>query len=197
MSSSQREQGLKELWYAAAAAALAAFVLPGLIAAAQVDALVPTLVGLVPAAFVLGGVALTSGTVGQRHTPQGQMAWARAGGFRRLLSTPSSQDRFDFSARTDAFIHYIPYAVAFGVADRWAEKYRTEMGTEPPIPVWYPVYWGHGVGRFYTGGEFDSLSRSVTASIGAYAAAQAASRGGSGGGGGSFGGGGGGGGGSW
>jgi uncharacterized membrane protein len=173
------------------------FAVPVVLGAVGSALLVPSLVGLVPAGFVLGGLGLASHAVGQRRTPQGRLAWARAGGFRRLLSTPSSQDRFDFSARTDAFIHYIPYAVAFGVADRWAEKYRTEMGTEPPIPVWYPVYWGHGVGRFYTGGEFDSLSKSVTASIGAYAAAQAASRGGSGGGGGSFGGGGGGGGGSW
>jgi hypothetical protein len=195
MTRSPREQGLKALWFVLAAVSILFFALPGILSAVGLLAVVPTLIGLVPAAFVLAGATLTSRTVGQRHTPQGQMAWARAGGFRRLLSTPSSEERFDFSARTDAFIHFIPYAVALGVADKWADKYRTEMGTEPPIPIWYPMYVGHSMSGFYSGGDFDSFSKSVTASIGAYAAAQAASHGGGGGGG--FGGGGGGGGGSW
>jgi uncharacterized membrane protein len=193
---SEREATLRAQWVAAAVLAVLMFALPAVLMWVGLStALVPTLVGLVPAAFVVAAAGLTSQTVGQRHTAEGRLVWARAGGFRRLLSTPSSEERFDFSARTDAFVHFIPYAVAFGVADRWAQKYRTEMGTEPPIPMWYPMYAGHGMHGFYSGGDFDSFSRSVSASIGAYAAAQAASS--SGGGGGGFGGGGGGGGGSW
>ncbi len=190
-----REQLLKALWFVAVVVSMVLFALPAVLAATGNLRLVPTLVGLVPAAFVLGGIGLPSRVVGQRRTQQGRMAWARAGGFRRLLSTPSSEERFDFSARTEAFLAFIPYAVAFGVADRWAEKYRTEMGTEPPIPMWYPVYAGYSR-SFYSGGDFDSFGKSVTSSIAAYSAAQSASHGG-GGGGGSFGGGGGGGGGSW
>ena len=194
MASSAEEKRLKVMWFVVAAGAVLLFALPALLGLIGSQALVPTLVGLVPAAFVVAAAGLTSQTVGQRHTAQGRLAWARAGGFRRLLSTPSSEERFDFSARTDAFLHFIPYAVAFGVADRWAEKYRTQMGTEPPIPMWYPMYAGHSMSGFYSGGDFDSFSKSVSASIGAYAAAQSAS---SSGGGGGFGGGGGGGGGSW
>ena len=195
MATSSREQGLKLLWFVGVVLALVAFAVPLVLGAVGSALLIPSLLGLVPAAFVLGGVGLASHTVGQRRTAQGRIAWSRAGGFRRLLSTPSSAERFDFSARTDAFLHFIPYAVAFGVADKWAEKYRTEMGTEPPIPMWYPIYYAHPTG-FYSSGEFDSFSKSVTASIGAYAASQSSSSSG-GGGGGSFGGGGGGGGGSW
>ena len=102
----------------------------------------PTLHGLPFAAFALGGVGLQQSGVGARRTALGRGIWSRAGGFERLLSTPSSEDRFDFAARKDLFIAFIPYAVAFGVADRWADKYRVATGQEPPIPGWYPYSTG-------------------------------------------------------
>jgi hypothetical protein len=98
----------------------------------------PTVLGLPFAAFVVGGSGLLAAGVGRRRTTSGRQVWSRAGGFQRLLSTPSAGDRFDFAARRDLFVAYIPYAVAYGVADRWAEKYRVATGTEPPIPTWYP-----------------------------------------------------------
>ncbi|HEX6887895.1 MAG TPA: DUF2207 domain-containing protein [Candidatus Nanopelagicales bacterium] len=198
MAPSARERTVRGLWMGAAVLAVLLFALPMLVAWAGLSVLVPTLVGLPFAAFVLGAAGLAAPGVGQRHTQAGRLAWARSGGFRRLLSTPSAEDRFDFSAHEGAFIAFIPYAVAFGVADKWAARYRTEMGTDPPVPSWYPVYGGHGMAGFYEGGDLDSFGASVHSSIAAYAAAQAASRSSSGGGGsGGFGGGGGGGGGSW
>lgn len=155
----------------------------------------PTMLGLPFAAFVIGGVTLLAPGVGQRRTLTGRMTWSRAGGFERLLSTPSAEDRFDYAARTDLFIAYVPYAVAFGVADRWAQKYRTAVGAEPPVPTWYPYYPGMTAAAFYSGGGVDSFSTAVASSIGAYTATQSSSSGG--GGGFSGGGGGGGGGGSW
>jgi uncharacterized membrane protein YgcG len=198
MEPSDRESTIRALWIAAAVLAVLLFALPAVLLWAGLSAqLAPTLVGLPFAAFVLGAVGLSAPGVGQRRTVPGRVEWARAGGFRRLLATPSSEERFDFAARQDAFIAFIPYAVAFGVADRWAEKYRTEMGQEPPIPIWYPMYAGHAASGFYSGGDFDSFGSSVRSSIAAYTAAQSASSSGGGGGGGGFGGGGGGGGGSW
>ena len=97
-----------------------------------------TMWGLPCAAFAIGGVTLLATGVGHRRTPAGRIVWSQAGGFERLLSTPSAEDRFDFAARKDLFIAYVPYAVAFGVADRWAEKYRVSTQSEPPIPGWYP-----------------------------------------------------------
>lgn len=154
----------------------------------------PTAWGLPFAAFVIGAAGLMSTGVGRRRTTSGRLVWSRAGGFERLLSTPSAEDRFDFSARKDLFISYIPYAVAFGVADRWAQKYRTAVGEEPPVPTWYPYYFVGSSQGFYSGGGLDSFSSALSSSISAYTASQSAS---SGGGGGGFGGGGGGGGGSW
>jgi uncharacterized membrane protein YgcG len=165
----------------------------------------PTLHGLPFAAFALGGVGLQKSGVGARRTALGRGVWSRAGGFERLLSTPSSEDRFDFAARKDLFIAFIPYAVAFGVADRWAEKYRVATGQEPPIPGWYPYSTGAGYGLYGGGGwAFGEFDGALSTSIASYEASQAASSGGGGGfggggfGGGGFGGGGGGGGGgSW
>ena len=95
-------------------------------------------------------------------------------GFRRVLATPSSEDRFDFSGRKELYTAYIPWAVAFGVADQWAEKYRIETGEEPPTPV----YFGSGYG--YTGGNFassmaDDFSSTVSSAISAYQATQSSS----------------------
>ncbi len=155
----------------------------------------PTMWGLPFAAFAIGGVTLWATGVGHRRTAAGRIVWSQAGGFERLLSTPSAEDRFDFAARKDLFIAYVPYAVAFGVADKWAEKYRVSTQSEPPIPGWYPYYLGSQYGNFYSGSQFDSFDSAVSQSISAYTASQSSSS--SGGGGGFGGGGGGGGGGSW
>ena len=155
----------------------------------------PTMLGLPFAAFVIGAVTLWATGVGHRRTLAGRAVWSRAGGFERLLSTPSAEDRFDFAARQDLFISFVPFAVAFGCADRWAQKYRMAVGAEPPVPVWYPWY-GAEASTFYSSGKGpESFSTAVASSIGAYTATQSSSSGGGGGFGG--GGGGGGGGGSW
>lgn len=154
----------------------------------------PSMWGLPFAVFAIVGLGLLRPGVGRRRTRTGRDLWSRAGGFRRLLSTDSAEDRFDFAARQDLFIAYVPYAVAYGVADRWAEKYRMATGQEPPIPYWYPYAMGYS--PYSSGGGFDSFDSTLSASISTYQASQSSSSGG--GGGGSFGGGGGGGGGgSW
>lgn len=182
VESSGREQLGKALVVVAAA-----FMVLG-----SLNLLGPTLLGLPFAMFAVGGVTMLGVGVGQRRTTAGREQWARAGGFYRLLSTPSAQDRFDFSGRKDLFISYIPYAVAFGVADKWAQKYRAATGEEPPVPVWYPYYGTHA---FYSQEHsFDSFDTALASSISAYTASQSHSGGG---GGGFGGGGGGGGGGSW
>lgn len=159
----------------------------------------PTMRGLPFAAFAIAGFGLFATGVGIRRTPAGRQLWSRAGGFERLLSTPSSEDRFDFAARKDLFIAYIPYAVAFGVADKWAAKYRTATGHEPPEVPWYPVTGASGAAGLYSGAALAGLGAAIATSISAYQASQSSSSGSGGfsGGGGGFGGGGGSGGGSW
>ncbi len=154
----------------------------------------PTMYGLVFAGFVIGGMGLMKAGIGTRRTFAGRQVWSKSGGFERLLSTPSSEDRFDFAAQKDLFISFIPFAVAFGVADKWAEKYRIYTHTEPPLPFWYPYGYGMYGDPYSMGGSFGDFDTAVSASISAYQASQSSS---SSGGGGMGGGGGGGGGGSW
>ena len=155
-----------------------------------------TMMGLPFAGFAIGGAGLLSRGVGTRRTQAGREVWSKSEGFYRLLSTPSSEDRFDFSARKDLYTAYIPYAVAFDCAEQWAKKYEYSTGEPAPVPLWY----GGAVTGGYMGGgaSFASFQSSLNSSIGAYEASQRSSS--SSGGGGGFsggGGGGGGGGGSW
>lgn len=159
----------------------------------------PTILTLVPLGFAVGGYRLMRAGAIRRRTRRGRELWTRAGGFRRMLATPSSELRFDFSARKELFLPYLPYAVAFGVAMQWSDKYSDEVDEPPPAPGWLN-YSGRTITAatmLRTVGSFEST---VTSTISAYQSASSGSSSGgwSSGGGSSVGsGGGGGGGGSW
>ena len=89
------------------------------------------------AAFTVGAIGLLVPGVGRRRTLLGRDVWSKAGGFERLLSTDSAKDRFDFSGKRELYTAFIPFAVAFDCADRWARKYEKATGAEAPIPSWY------------------------------------------------------------
>jgi hypothetical protein len=154
-------------------------------------------IGLIPGLLAAGAAPVLASGASTKRTAAGRDLWSRVGGFRRVLSTPSSQNRFDFSGRRELYTQYIPWAVAFDCADEWAAKYRTETGLEPPVPTYLPGYGGAHTGN-YTDQMVNSFSSTVNSAISAYQATQTSSS--SSGGGGGFsggGGGGGGGGGSW
>ena len=157
-----------------------------------------TMIGLIFGAFAVCGVSLMATGSGTKRTRAGRDLWSRVGGFRRMLSTPSSKERFDFSGREELYTAYIPWAVALGCAKEWAAKYRTEMGTEPPVPHYFAGgYVGSSPAAFVDSMTAD-FGATVDSAISSYNATQSSSS--SGGGGGGFsggGGGGGGGGGSW
>ena len=162
---------------------------------------VPAVYALPFAGFALGGAGLLTAGVGKRRTALGRELWSRSGGFERMLSTSSAKDRFDFSGKQDLYTAFIPYAVAFDCADRWARKYEITTGSPAPSPVWLAGGVGSSTGGFGGGGgDFSGFESSLAGAISAYSATQSSSSSGGGGGGGGFsggGGGGGGGGGSW
>ena len=100
-----------------------------------------------------------------------------------MLSTASSKDRLDFSARKDLYTSFIPYAVAFDCADKWAARYKVQTGQEPPSPLWFAGALGlsYGLGGC---GAISSFESSLSSSISAYQATQSSSSSGGGGGGG-------------
>ena len=154
-----------------------------------------SVVALVPGAFAVFGLGVGMTGAGTKRTPQGRELWSRLGGFRRILSTPSSVDRFDFSGRKELYTAYLPWAVAFDCADEWAKKYRVETGEEPPVPVYFAGYSGAHTGN-YVSQMVSSFDSAVSSAISSYNATQTSSSSGGGGFSGG-GGGGGGGGGSW
>lgn len=156
-----------------------------------------SLMAIVPGLFAIGGLGLLAPGSRTLRTAAGRDLWSRVGGFHRVLSTPASKERFEFAGREELYTAYLPWAVAFGCADAWAAKYRTETGSEPPVPA----YLGSGYAGAHTGthvdqmiGDFDST---VSSAISSYQATQRSSSSGGGGGFSGGGGGGGGGGGSW
>jgi uncharacterized membrane protein len=158
-----------------------------------------SVIALIPGLFAVFGAELLASGSGTKRTAAGRELWSRIGGFRRVLATTSGEQRFDFSGRKELYTAYIPWAVAFGVADQWAEKYRVETGEEPPAPF-YAATSGFPAGSGgFASAMADDFSSTVGSAISAYEATQSSSSGGSSGGGGfsGGGGGGGGGGGSW
>ena len=170
--------------------------LAGVIAIAIWNPLQMTMWGLPVAAFGAAGVPLLRTGASTKRTAAGRDLWSRVGGFERVLSTPSSQDRFDFSGRQELYTRYIPWAVAFGCADQWAEKYRLETGQEPPTPHYIGGY-GVGYGAAAVSSMVADFDSTLSSAISSYQATQKSSSSGGGGGFSGGGGGGGGGGGSW
>ena len=156
------------------------------------------ILALIPGLLAAGAAPVLASGASTKRTAKGRDLWSRVGGFHRVLSTPASQNRFDFSGRQELYTAYVPWAVAFDCADEWAAKYRAETGQEPPVPAYFPGYGGAHTGN-YTDQMVNSFSSTVDGAISAYQATQSSSSSGGGGGGGfsGGGGGGGGGGGSW
>ncbi len=156
-----------------------------------------TMIGLIPGAFAVCGTSMMTTGSGTARTRSGRDLWSRVGGFRRVLATPSSKERFDFSGREDLYTAYVPWAVALGCAKEWAAKYRTEVGQEPPVPRYFAgSYVGSSPAAFVDSMTAD-FGATVDSAISSYNATQSSSSSGGGGGFSGGGGGGGGGGGSW
>ena len=156
-----------------------------------------TYLGLPTAAFFATGMPMMATGAATKRTAAGRDLWSRVGGFKRILSTTSAEERFDFSGRKELYTAYIPWAVAFGCAKEWASKYRLETGEDPPMPGYF---YGYGYGYASLDSGIDSIVNSfdstLDSAISAYNATQSSSSSGGGGFSGG-GGGGGGGGGSW
>ncbi len=148
--------------------------------------------GLVGAAGVVTGLAVLAmnNKFGHR-TAAGSAVLAQARGFELYLSTAEA-DQIKFEEGIDVFSRYLPYAIMFGVAERWTKVFAqlAEQGRYAFTPSWY-VGYGYGFNYSSFSSSMDSLASTMSSSM---QHATAATSGGSGfSGGGGFGGGGGGG----
>ncbi len=153
------------------------------------QALLVATVALVPAAVGL----LINSRDQHRLTAAGADLRDATEGFKQVLSTKASVERFDYAARVRHFDEYLPWAVAFDCADEWAASCTPPPGYEQS-PGYHGFYTPVATSQMWA---FSNSISSVEASaVSAYQATQSSSSGGGGGGGGG-GGSGGGGGGSW
>nr|NLI50511.1 DUF2207 domain-containing protein [Propionibacterium sp.] len=150
------------------------------------------LAGLAP--IVVGVVTMALAGRFTRRTPDGTAVLAQTRGFELYLRTAEA-DQIKFEESIDVFSRYLPYAIVFGVAERWAKVFQdlAAQGRYTADTSWYVGPYG----SVYNPGFAHSIG-DLGHQLGAQFAASAAPRGGSGGGsgfsgGGGFGGGGGGG----
>ncbi len=161
---------------------------------------VKTSYGLLGVAVLISGIVLL--VLAPRmpaRTAKGTALLTQAKGFQLYLEKAEA-DQIRFEEGEDIFSRYLPYAIVFGVAERWAKVFAAlaASGASVGVPSWY-------VGSLYANGLFNyaafgsSMDNFTTTTSGSIAAATPSSSGSSGFGGGGFsgGGGGGGGGGSW
>jgi hypothetical protein len=162
----------------------------------------------IPSGIVLAGGLLVAGGIiyllGKRmaaKTAAGSAVLAQSLGFKQYLVTAEAR-QIRFEEAQDIFSRYLPFAIVFGVADRWAGTFSevaeaaTAAGQSIAMPGWYIFAGGGGFGNF--GGIASGMDSFSTMASGTFTSTPGSS-GGSGFGGGGFsgGGGGGGGGGSW
>ncbi|PKQ23852.1 MAG: DUF2207 domain-containing protein [Actinobacteria bacterium HGW-Actinobacteria-5] len=148
--------------------------------------------GLVGAAGVITGLAVMAmnNHFGSR-TATGSAVLAQTRGFELYLRTAEA-DQIRFEEGIDVFSRYLPYAIMFGVAERWTKVF-SQLADEGRYTFNTPWYYGYGYGFSYNhfASSLDSLASTMSSSL---QSATAATSGGSGfSGGGGFGGGGGGG----
>lgn len=162
-----------------------------------------TRIALVPVPLILIGVMILATTRNApARTARGTAALQEARGF-ELYVTKAEANQLRFEEGEDLFSKYLPFAIAFGVADKWAKKFEelAAQGRRLPEPTWYGGSFAYGAFWANAGGFGERMTQFASLADAAMAAPTPGSSGGSGfsGGGGGFsgGGGGGGGGGGW
>jgi hypothetical protein len=150
-----------------------------------------THLGLVPIPIALAGLILAFGARWMpRRTAKGTGLVRRVLGFRTYIETAEAQEA-RFAERENLFSRYLPYAVVFGLTDKWARAFA-RLG-EQPDTAWYVGTRPFTYDAFAS--SIDGFSVSTAGTIASTPSGSGSS--GFGGGGSSGGGGGGGGGGSW
>jgi uncharacterized membrane protein YgcG len=148
--------------------------------------------GLLGIPFVIGGILLLIGANKMpARTAKGTAMTRRVNGF-RIVIEKAEEHMSKWAEQENVFTRFLPYAVVFGVTDKWAKAFES-LGQLPSDTTWYVS------SRPFVYAQFaDSIDSFTVQTSGTISSTPAGSGGsGFGGGGGAGGGGGGGGGGSW
>lgn len=90
------------------------------------------------AVAVVGLLVLALAKAAPARTAAGTAVLAEAVGFQRYLTTAEA-NQIRFEEGEDLFSRYLPYAIVFGVAERWAKVFGelAAQGRAVPEPGWY------------------------------------------------------------
>ena len=128
------------------------------------------LVGLM--VLIVGVVLLAVARTAPARTATGTAVLAQTLGFRQYLATAEAE-QLRFEEGEDLFSRYLPYAIVFGLTERWAGVFArlAAQGRPAPEPTWY-VGPGYHVGAFWLatnsfGQAMESFSAIATQSISA------------------------------
>lgn len=90
------------------------------------------------AVAVVGVVMLCLTNRAPARTPEGSRVLAQTEGFKLYLETADGA-QLRFEEDQDIFSRYLPFAIAFGVAERWADTFAklAREGYDVPAPQWY------------------------------------------------------------
>jgi len=150
-----------------------------------------TKLGLLGIPFALGGLLLLIGAKWMpARTAKGTAMTRRVNGF-RIVIEKAEEHMSKWAEQENVFTRFLPYAVVFGVTDKWAKAFES-LGQLPSDTTWYVS------SRPFVYAQFaDSIDSFAVTTSGTIASTPAGSGSSGFGGGGAGGGGGGGGGGSW
>ncbi|KGM13273.1 DUF2207 domain-containing protein [Cellulomonas bogoriensis] len=126
------------------------------------------LVGL--AAAVPGVVMMFVVPMAPARTAKGTAILTQTTGFRRYLETAEA-DQLRFEEGEDVFSRYLPFAVAFGLTERWSKVFTdlAAQGRPLPEPTWYVGAWGAGfwAGASNLGTELSSFTSTLDTAVAA------------------------------
>lgn len=118
-----------------------------------VSFLIPSGIVLAIGLLVAGGIIFLLGKRMAAKTAEGSAVLAQSLGFRQYLVTAEAR-QIRFEEAQDIFSRYLPYAIVFGVADRWAGTFSevaeaaTAAGQSIGMPGWYVFAGNAGFGNF-------------------------------------------------
>jgi hypothetical protein len=103
---------------------------------------------VIPVLAVLVAIGIWFGIRGRgQRSPAGRAVTDQLIGFRTYLATAEA-DQLKFEEGEDIFSKYLPWAIAFGLADRWQRvcAQLVAAGRITPDPTWYygPSYYSSG-----------------------------------------------------
>jgi hypothetical protein len=93
----------------------------------------PQMIALTMSLMLTGFICILFAAIMPKKTEKGALAFAQARGFKLFLET-AERDRLKWQAEEGLFEKFLPYAIVFGVVDRWSKVFA-EAHMAPP--AWY------------------------------------------------------------